>query len=129
MKLEQQVCSLELAKRLQELGIKQDSLFWWLDGERPELRYLYNFTGQEKKKYSAYNVAELGEILPDNYFTRKHFGSGTKRWHWQVYHGYEETSVNGELIASDMYTSDTEADARAKMLVYLLENNLLTTYE
>lgn len=26
--LEQQVCNLELAKRLKELGIKQDSLFY-----------------------------------------------------------------------------------------------------
>lgn len=28
MNLEQQVCSLENAKRLKELGVKQDSLFW-----------------------------------------------------------------------------------------------------
>lgn len=29
MKLENQVCSLELSKRLKELGVKQDSLWWW----------------------------------------------------------------------------------------------------
>ena len=29
MKLEDQVCSLELAKKLKELGVKQDSLFYW----------------------------------------------------------------------------------------------------
>lgn len=29
MKLEQQVVSLELAKQLKELGVKQDSLFYW----------------------------------------------------------------------------------------------------
>jgi hypothetical protein len=29
MNLEQQVCSLELAKRLKELGVKQDSFFFW----------------------------------------------------------------------------------------------------
>jgi hypothetical protein len=27
--LEDQVCSLELAKRLQELGVRQDSYFGW----------------------------------------------------------------------------------------------------
>ena len=29
MKLEDQVCSLELSKRLKELGVKQDSLWYW----------------------------------------------------------------------------------------------------
>lgn len=29
MTFEQQVCGLELAKRLKELGVKQESLYWW----------------------------------------------------------------------------------------------------
>lgn len=31
MELENQVCSLELAKRLKELGVKQESLVYWLN--------------------------------------------------------------------------------------------------
>src|SRR2546422_7645806 len=34
MKLENQVCSLELAKKLKQLSSKQESLFWW--SEFPE---------------------------------------------------------------------------------------------
>jgi hypothetical protein len=30
MKLEQQVCSLELAKKLEKLGVEQVSLFHWI---------------------------------------------------------------------------------------------------
>jgi len=33
MNLDQQVCSLEIAKRLKELGLKQDSYFYWWDGD------------------------------------------------------------------------------------------------
>lgn len=32
MKLEDQVCSLELAKRLKELGVQQNNVFYWVQG-------------------------------------------------------------------------------------------------
>jgi len=74
MKLENQVVSLELAKKLKELGFKQESLFWWRvwnDG-RAEADYLGGYTpkelGENKEMefegfYSAYTVAELGELI------------------------------------------------------------------
>ncbi len=31
MKFEEQVCSLQIAKKLKELGVRQESLFWWLE--------------------------------------------------------------------------------------------------
>ena len=33
MPVEHQVCSHELAKRLAELGVRQESVFWWVDGK------------------------------------------------------------------------------------------------
>ena len=33
MKLENQVTNLELSRKLKELGVKQESLFWWVRGE------------------------------------------------------------------------------------------------
>lgn len=82
MELEKQVCSLELAKRLKELGVKQESLFVWFKpleekweiglfdgtffhGENGKQtgHYGYRF-GLSKETPSAFTVAELGEMLP-----------------------------------------------------------------
>jgi hypothetical protein len=115
MKLEQQVCGLELAKRLKELGVEQTSMAWWL-GSKDNPIY---FVGYEEpsehvawNKYAAFTVAELGEMLPsDKYTSRK------------VYDQWECAfrSIDGDSF--EQY-ADTEADARAKMLIYLIENKL-----
>ena len=77
MKLEEQVCSLELAKRLKELGVKQESLFRWThalawskstDGRKTPGRgkdYVeYGNAKAHKDFIAAFTVAELGEMLP-----------------------------------------------------------------
>ncbi|GAH25167.1 unnamed protein product, partial [marine sediment metagenome] len=40
MKTEDQVCSLELAKQLKELGVKQDSVFFWCTIRDAEIEYI-----------------------------------------------------------------------------------------
>lgn len=66
MKLEDQVCSLELAKRLKELGVKLESLFYWHYWDNrntwtlePAGRYK-----DEEPFFFAFTVAELGAMLP-----------------------------------------------------------------
>src|ERR1700689_4384174 len=68
MKLESQVCSLELSKRLKELGFKQESLFYWYNTKGDERFYGIAYTKGSKLKntFSAFTVAELGEMLPRN---------------------------------------------------------------
>lgn len=73
--------------------------------------------------YAAFTVTELGEMLPDAVFT-----DGK-----QFYMDYLKAVVGGWAIkyssesgeAVYMTAADTEADARAKMLIYLLENKLV----
>ena len=79
MKLESQVCSLELAKRLKELNCKQESLWWWYKNPRTQYKiglshseYIFELLPHSLialaktsyKRYSAFTVAELGEMLP-----------------------------------------------------------------
>lgn len=121
MKLEDQVVSLELAKKMKELGFEQESHFCWHNvkslggyGVYPfnEYRKLHNEDGTEKN-YSAYTVAELGEMLPI-YTTVTKSKSG--------YMVMVDLDDSGETVTS---SDKLEANARAKMLIYLKENNLL----
>jgi hypothetical protein len=70
---------------------------------------------------SAFTVAELGELLKN---TGVESGNGYFRntfWFKDKWYGTMDTKNEDPAI-----TADTEADARAKMLIYLLENNLIT---
>lgn len=110
--MEKYVCSLELAKRLKELGVRQESEFYWLVND---MTRLVQFIGSEYGEYySAFTVGELGEKLP-NYIC-----SYRDRNTWFCNPKFERfTKTKLGTIA------DTEADARAKMYCYLLENKLV----
>lgn len=122
MKLEDQVVSLPLAKRLKELGVKQEAMFHWLERAYEPKPFLYKFdewqdAKESTKKYGgnycgAFTVAELGEMLPEVVECDKFNGD------WCIVY------LNGKL---DAYACDdkSEADARAKMLIYLIEKGVV----
>ena len=134
MKLENQVVSLELAKKIKELGFKQDSLWIWVDkfpcfndkariSTKTELKYKMKnaticFSGQAQNLvpfYSAYTVAELGEMLP-LHIELTH----PRDYQWKIVYRQPLQIKEGE-IRSDTWgvEADTEANARAKMWLYL----------
>ena len=121
--LEQQVTSLDLSKRLKELGVKQDSLWYW--GERTFANGV-DVIDKEKanssawvKVCSAFTVAEHGEALPSSIKTDYsslnylHIAKleNTKEWLIAYFH--------------DEIRGSTEADARAKMRIWLIKNKLV----
>jgi len=119
MKLENQVVSLELAKKLKELGVKQESLFWWVEKEEGQMLE-YEPSIVCERDCSAYTVAELGEILPVSFSS----------WREDVdrYICEDEIDLIGDYEAGGIWHSKeakTEADSRAKMIIYLLENKLI----
>lgn len=71
MKLENQVCSLDLSKQLKELGIKQKSLFYWIKEEEPYIWYNSNNHPMKVEKFyfSAFLATELLELLPSRIST------------------------------------------------------------
>jgi hypothetical protein len=116
MIIEQQVCSLELAKRLKELGVKQESLFYWqfFPGHNFIIHDKDKSNHYETETYSAFTVAELGEMLPD-------WNESVKRAYkdWVCIIRNKNTDINWHSFG------ETEANARSKMLIYLLENGLI----
>ena len=132
MTIEQQVCSLELAKRLKELGVKQESLFVYIKTKHAKGIYYVTeaikplLAMPDTEWYSAFTVAELGEMLPASFDW-----TGTN-----VFVEFGKSSIHGDYLINlrecahpERMTihirADTEADARAKMLIYLLENKLI----
>ena len=118
MKLETQVSNLELSKKLEELGVEQDSLWYWILGSGNETDYtlelgnLIRIEGELEKidGVSAFTVAELGEMLPNAMTLTRRAVDG--QW---LYH-----NSDGESLYAD-----TEANARAKCLIYLIENKVI----
>ncbi len=116
MQIENQVCSLELAQRLKELNVKQKSLISWQHNPQENRYYLnISFMGDlGVDEIAAFTVAELGELLPDWTESCKRMKDD---WICIVRHKHNNTN--------DHFFGETEADARAKMLIFLLENGLI----
>lgn len=137
MKLENQVVSLGLAKKLKELGVKYDnSYFVWfhtMNGEWSLVARIYNGVEAGYYKYRpAFTVAELGEMLPlyvnlpyerdENHKTKKRLQLWReKNDSWDVAYNTDGNNCIKEVWEQDK----TEVNARAKMLIYLIENKLI----
>lgn len=116
--MESHVTSLELSKRLKELGVKQNSIFSWYfyyveTDQEPQTGFTVEYTPTEKLREgtdcSAFLASELGEILPD--------------WVYSVFNEERWDCMGGGFEFH--FTADTECDARAKMLIYLLEQGII----
>ena len=132
MKLENQVTNLELSQKLKELGVKQESVWTWVvDTQTKKYKLViigskgftdYICAGRDNKEaeemFSAFTVAELGEELPDFVYTIR---NEAKKW-MPMYNGYDSKL---DEIPVEVNGADTEANARAKMLIYLKENKLI----
>jgi hypothetical protein len=112
-----EVCNLDLAKNLRDLGVKQTGEFCWIysiEGRKNVWRVShkdapYSDYAIRDGAPCAFTVAELGAMFPNEvvYPVRNCVGK------WQ-HAGY----LPGQYFAS-------EADARAKMYIYFIENGLL----
>lgn len=124
MKLEQQVTSLELSKRLKELGVKQESIWYWVKSNQtafPNPTLIRDFEYEESKSfapafqyqyaYSAFTLAELFEMMPMMYVSLEQHSN----------------SYRAGIPSKGQYGQhENPTGALGLMLEYLIKNNLLT---
>ena len=149
MKLDSQGCAIEYAKKIKELGIKQDSLFFWtynLTSDEPYIIMLGGFNEKyHNEKISAFTIAELCKLLPIEFTKneivefngKKH--SVLMRYHLKIsrppvapdhwfcwYVGYAFDEYELQIAETSFSEIDKNmANACAKMLIYLIENKIL----
>lgn len=118
--------SLDLAKQLKEAGYKQDSLFLWEIGldNKPYLVKSYSANEADMSRlFSAPTASEIGERLPIELNSGRYTIERCDGY-WEL-RFYEDAEQDLEGLYDWHDEEYTEANARAKMWLYLKENNLL----
>lgn len=130
MGIEKQVCSFQYAKRLKELGVKQESLFVWeyFNDTCYGVRYIpfasVKSVDNNVIHYSAFTVAELGEMLPCK-IGEESAGNTSKELCMEKDNLNYMVGYAWRYGFNPGFESTNEADARAILLIYLIENNLM----
>jgi hypothetical protein len=116
MKLRDQVCSKQQSEKLMSLGVAQKGLWRWAMDEI-ELTYSGN-----EGLLSAFTVAELGVMLPD-FSDQWDVYKTSVGWTYRV----SEKGASSKTLTSGIV--ETEAQARATILIFFLESNVATPSE
>jgi hypothetical protein len=135
--MEQQVCTIAQAKRLQELGVSQDSVFMWCCimpdplGEKSYFEPVYKhevIDTLHEQLGAAFTVAELGVMLAH--------GTGMCKYNhgkWKAEYEHDTTIPEcrnkGTGTTHYLVHCKTEAEARAAFLIYSIENGFLKIEE
>ncbi|HYE53689.1 MAG TPA: hypothetical protein VD996_02560 [Chitinophagaceae bacterium] len=117
MNIEKQVCTLEQAKKLKELGVAQETAVWYWS--RYYVQDIDDFVESVNLgimdlngDYAAFTAAELGMML----------GSGQN---------HIQRSVDGRyrINFEDGASYWNEAEARASLLIYILQKEYVSVIE
>lgn len=129
MKLEDQVVSLELSKQLKELGVKQESLFYWeIDLQNKWRLFFEDGSPRMNPNASAFTVAELGQLLPSTLELDSLQIFKDPEWSsdWVVQYGLFGELPSGETFKPKVFFGDESlANACAKMLIYLITQRII----
>jgi hypothetical protein len=140
MKIENQVCTLEQSKKLNELGVMQGCSLFFFDSSLTDNKIRFNSYHKDghyknaQSCYSAFTVAELGIMLPRNFAS---FYCGYDIW--RVANTFNYANGHDNFLDQLVYTGtsktficineNNEAKARAALLIHLVEKCHITVEE
>lgn len=138
MNIEKQVTNLETSKKLKELGVEQESIFFWIQtydstlapilnhsiARTPDVRgdlYLVDKSPNERN-YSAFTASELAEMLPEIIKL-----NDVINWVEITKYGKEyQARYRTFKTPSKIYSREKSlVEALAACLIYLKENKLI----
>ena len=140
MTIEQFCTSLEISKQLKEAGYPQESLFTWIQCEEPDefslektehaielIKFdgIRDDTGTFHEIFAAPTASELGEQLPNEIIISEKTHWFLTTWKRQSGEIAIKYKANEKPDYCPVKIGKTEANARAKMWIYLKQNNLL----
>ena len=120
MEIENQLSSLELSKRLEELNVKQDSIFCYVDGilcieiegeffwvhKAHYTQDCWKSNDEIAEKYSAFTIVEIVEII-------------------KPYLNKESNNYINAVCKNKIPLLIIDVNFWAEVLIYLIENNLI----
>jgi hypothetical protein len=125
-----QVCSMSLSLKLRDLGLKQKSLFYWMNTDDDEFvvgrqspdfdeMMETNLKDNRTDWCSAPTSHELKDILPDHIYTFRFIRDGSRCWGC-----CDSDTLNSRCYPHQGHSEceETEEDALAEMLIWLIEN-------
>lgn len=134
------VTSLEISKKLKEMGVRQDTQFIWFafedptrhlfkESDFPDDSWMLGYAKQERHHHahdfeiSAFTAGELGMILPHYVYTEQN----DPLREWFCFCDSSDYFLDFDLdIFVEKTKAVSEADSRGLGLIYLLENKLIT---
>ncbi len=146
MEIENQVCTLAQAKKLDYLGIVSKSYMYHVyphmnSGWKVLADGMFDKADDAVEFYPAFSVAELGVMLPDGISTNSNIRTAEIVIRkdclndWTVAYDVDHVTEGGygatvkEIYRDNIVENKSEATCRADMLIHLLENNLTTAAE
>lgn len=140
MRIEDQVTSLEIAKKLKELGVKQESVFCYAN---ENIILTHREVTKQDQSWSAFTASELITMIPHMIDTKQNEPFNNFRFNMQIamihidgefkkcyllnYHcdswAPEEPFFIKTLFQPNIYDPNL-SEAIAKLLIYLIEHGL-----
>lgn len=106
MKKELNVISPQTAEYIRLLGIRWKPAAWWKANSRGGYRLVEKVSPYERNVYAAYNMSELGHLIPDEFFNQMKIIKVLTHFKLQLGDKFE--------------TYSSEVEARGKYLIWLI---------